>query len=165
MSNFKMSGFPSHKTGVQKKGSPVKFIGNNSEERGTSTVAAASGAMQGAQAGAMFGPYGMAIGAVVGGGAGLLMADKANKTAAEDKRKKAVALEGERRNTMKAEAIKSGEKRKQQAQVGVVDFSGQSGPPPAESTPIESSSANLGALYSPIQKVIKKSQKLRNVKY
>ena len=165
MSNFKMSGFPSHKTGVQKKGSPVKFIGNNSEERGTSTVAAASGAMQGAQAGAMFGPYGMAIGAVVGGGAGLLMADKANSAAAEAERKKKVVEAGERKDTMKAEAIKSGEKRKQQAQVGVVDFSGQSGPPPAESTPIESSSANLGALYSPIQKVIKKSQKLRNVKY
>ena len=94
MSNFKMSGFPSHKTGVQKKGSPVKFIGNNSEERGTSTVAAASGAMQGAQAGAMFGPYGMAIGAVVGGGAGLLMADKANSAAAEAERKKKVVEAG-----------------------------------------------------------------------
>lgn len=165
MSNFKMSGFPSHRTGVQKKGSPVKFVGNNSEERGTSTVAAASGAMQGAQAGAMFGPWGMAIGAVVGGGAGLLMADKANKDAATAKRKQDVAAAGERKDTMKAEAIKEGQKRKEQANVGVVDFSGQSGPPPAESTPIESSSANLGALYSPVQKVIKKSQKLRNVKY
>ena len=66
-----MSGFPKHQTGVQKKGSPVKLISGQgpqtSGEAQTTTISTASGAMQGAQAGAMFGPWGMAAGAIVGG--------------------------------------------------------------------------------------------------
>lgn len=45
-------------------------------------VAAASGALKGAQMGAVLGPYGMAAGAVIGGAAGFIGGTKAKKAAA-----------------------------------------------------------------------------------
>tara|TARA_R100000700_G_C3155513_1_gene132900 strand:- start:153 stop:656 length:504 start_codon:yes stop_codon:yes gene_type:complete len=148
MGNFKMSGFPKHKTGVQLKGSPVLRSATETQTMGAS---ATSGAMQGASAGAMFGPWGMAIGAVAGGAYGLYQGDKANKAAAAEKIKADAEATKQRAVDMKVSRKKKELENQQAKQVGVVNFT--SAPPPAEITPTASSTQDLGALYSPTQKM------------
>ena len=65
MAKFEMKGFPAHRTGVQSK-STVKFNGKSpvlatAQDNQTLAASTSSGAMQGAAAGSMFGPWGMAI--------------------------------------------------------------------------------------------------------
>ena len=151
MSKYKMSGFPKHQTGVQKKGSPVKLISGQgpqtSGEAQTTTISTASGAMQGAQAGAMFGPWGMAAGAIVGGAVGFAQAGKANEAARENATKAMAAAKGQRSDEMAMSIKETQRKAREAKEVGVVNMGGA--PPPPTSTPVASKPADLGSLYGP----------------
>jgi len=143
MSKYKMSGFPKHQTGVQKKGSQLES---------QSTDMALQGAVSGASAGAALGPWGAAAGAVVGGVYGYTQGQKVEREIQAEKDK----VEKERIEGLTDSAFENAKersnKREKQAEVGVVDFGNLPRTAIAQSTPITSSSSNLSRLYSPATK-------------
>jgi len=138
-----MSGFPTHQTGVQKKGSPVK---SNQKDM------ALSGAVSGASAGAALGPWGAVIGGAAGAMYGMYQGQKVDQQLAADKAKAEREIEAGLTAEANRKSAERHAKRQDQARVGVVDFSNIPQTAIAQSTPISSSTSNLSRLYSPATK-------------